>query len=127
MQVDDYDGLMMIVMLMVKMVMMMVMMMMVMMMMVMLAMMLMLVMMVMAMMMSMVISKLPHAGRLKDTAFDDHLKVCPHAGDFVVVAGDGQETEIVRESLRRKSRLPQVRHNRRGGLSTISIEINKKN
>ena len=73
-----------------------------------------------------IISKLPHAGRLKDTAFEDHLKVCPHAGDFVVVAGDGQETEIVRESLRRKSRLPQVRHNRRGGLSTISIEINKK-
>ena len=108
---------MMIVMLMVKM---MVMMMMVMMMMVMLAMMLMLVMMVMAMMMSMsIISKLPHAGRLKDTAFEDHLKVCPHAGDFVVVAGDGQETEIVRESLRRKSRLPQVRHNRRGRLSTI--------
>ena len=100
MQVDDYDGLMMIVMLMVKMVMMMVMM-------------------VMAMMMGMVISKLPHAGRLKDTAFEDHLKVCPHAGDFVVVAGDGQETEIVRESLRRKSRLPQVRHNRRGRLSTI--------
>ena len=114
MQVDDYDGLMMIVMLMVKMVMMMVMMMMVK-----LVMMLMLVMMVMAMMMSMVISKLPHAGRLKDTAFEDHLKVCPHAGDFVVVAGDGQETEIVRESLRRKSRLPQVRHNRRGRLSTI--------